>query len=58
MSAGEGVAVPDVGVKTHFARDEAKGVMWKFSCTGTERTRRWGRGVGDVDMCCAEKRED
>jgi hypothetical protein len=54
VSAGEGVAEPDVGVKTHFARDEAKGVMWKFSCTGTERTRRWGRGVGDVDMCCTE----
>ena len=30
--------------------DEVRGVMRKFTALGTERTRRWGRGDGDVDI--------
>lgn len=29
---------------------EDRGVIWKFSCTGTERTRRCGRGEGADDI--------
>ena len=43
--------MPDVGVNTLFELDDDIGVIWKFSWIGTERTRRCGRGVGDVDIC-------
>jgi hypothetical protein len=49
VSLEEGVAVPDVGAGGWVDRD-VSGVIWKFSWIGTERTRRWGRGVGDVDI--------
>jgi hypothetical protein len=47
---GDGVAVPDVGVKIVWRRGVVRGVIWKFRWIGTERTRLWGRGGGDVDI--------
>jgi len=44
----DGVVVPDVGTKKVFVPDVVRGVIWKFMCTGTERTRRCGLGDGDV----------
>jgi hypothetical protein len=45
---GDGVTVPDVGVKIVLRRGVVRGVIWKFRWIGTERTRLWGRGGGDV----------
>jgi hypothetical protein len=50
VSEGDGGVVPDVGVNIDLERGVVKGVIWKFSWIGTERTRRCGRGVGDVDI--------
>jgi hypothetical protein len=40
VSEGEGVVVPDLGVKMDLERGVVRGVIWKFSWIGTERTRR------------------
>lgn len=50
MSLGDGVLVPDVGTQWVLVPNVARGVIWKLIWTGTERTRRWGRAGGVVDM--------
>ena len=41
VSLGEGVVVPDVvGALGRWWERDFKGVIWKFSWIGTERTRR------------------
>ena len=49
-SLDEGVVVPDVGTFWGRGVRGVMGVIWKFIWIGTERTRRWGRGDGDVDI--------